>query len=497
MQHKGERSNVVFTSIPGVSPVDVTSFGAVADNLDSSAAANDAAFIRAYNAVVSAGGGVILVPWGATGAYKTNTGWVIDHDNIALVGFGTRGSSPTIQIASAKDPAYALILGNTQTVNNVYVGGLSFNGRNDTTSTGSGLHIRANGSKLSRVRVSLFGGKGILAESLSGSVFENLFDDVNLNQNGKNALSHDVNMQISGDWNSCEFIRCYLNGDIAQSTTTTNMVVLGNYLKFTDCHCYYGSGDGCFNAGNNNQFIGGEYETNIVHGIHHTGANIEIIGTAGYGNGFVDIGLYGSGRVVGGDYRSVNNENIYCAAQAVIADTTCSGSTNAIFLDTGTTNASVHDNILSSSSACILTKSTNSSIHDNELTGGGITEQTGAQGNDIHDNFIPSGKTITIIGTTTAVRNNPGYNPVGSVSTPAFPASTVGVVNTTGVDVTAYVVNGANAITVISIAGANGTYTATGQTIGVAGEGVFRLPVGAGIKFTYAGGSPTWTWFGD
>jgi len=90
-----------------------------------------------------------------------------------------------------------------------------------------------------------------------------------------------------------------------------------------------------------------------------------------------------------------------------------------------------------------------------------------------------------------------GYNPVGQVTTPGFPASTVAVVNTTGVDVTAFVANSTSAITQIQIAGVAGTYVNTNLQIGISSWGDFRIPAGGGVKFTYAGGAPTWTWFGD
>lgn len=95
------------------------------------------------------------------------------------------------------------------------------------------------------------------------------------------------------------------------------------------------------------------------------------------------------------------------------------------------------------------------------------------------------------------IRACPGYNPIGQVTAPAFPATTVAATNTTGVDVTAYIANGIGAITVVQVAGAGGSYVTTGYQIAASGWGSVRIPAGGSVKFTYASGAPTWAWFGD
>jgi hypothetical protein len=81
-------------------------------------------------------------------------------------------------------------------------------------------------------------------------------------------------------------------------------------------------------------------------------------------------------------------------------------------------------------------------------------------------------------------RDNYGYNPVGSLSTPAVPATTVAYTNLFGVDATVHVAGGT--VTAISVAGAPaGTTT-----------GAFRVPAGSTIAITYTV-APSWTWFGD
>jgi Pectate lyase superfamily protein len=132
----------------------------------------------------------------------------------------------------------------------------------------------------------------------------------------------------------------------------------------------------------------------------------------------------------------------------------------------------------------------------------GIFLDTGASNNyNVVDNDVTSNVTAGLAdngtGSAKKLANNLGYNSVGQVTAPAFPATTVAVTNAKGVDVTAYVANGTSAITVIQIAGQAGTYVTTGLQIAANGWGTVRIPAGGGVKFTYAGGAPSWTWFGD
>lgn len=82
-----------------------------------------------------------------------------------------------------------------------------------------------------------------------------------------------------------------------------------------------------------------------------------------------------------------------------------------------------------------------------------------------------------------AVRNCPGYNPA-TVTTPAIPAASTAVTNTTGVDVTAYVAGGVDVA--VSVDG-----TATGV-----GSGSFFVPAGGTINLGAYTTAPTWVWVG-
>lgn len=93
------------------------------------------------------------------------------------------------------------------------------------------------------------------------------------------------------------------------------------------------------------------------------------------------------------------------------------------------------------------------------------------------------------------VRNNFGFNPIGTIAPPDFPGPGDGpITNTTGYDVMVYITAGANPIS-IAING----ITLKGVRIpaGKAGAPI-RLAANQNITLTYtAGGTPSWQWIGD
>jgi pectate lyase-like protein/parallel beta helix pectate lyase-like protein len=93
------------------------------------------------------------------------------------------------------------------------------------------------------------------------------------------------------------------------------------------------------------------------------------------------------------------------------------------------------------------------------------------------------------------VRNNFGFNPVGSIVPPAFPGPSGGpITNDTGYDVTIYITAGNNPIS-IAINGA----ALVGVTIPAGAPGVpIRLVANQNITLTYTGGgTPSWQWVAD
>jgi hypothetical protein len=114
-----------------------------------------------------------------------------------------------------------------------------------------------------------------------------------------------------------------------------------------------------------------------------------------------------------------------------------------------------------------------------------------ATSTEVVDNFFSTnvgtfGTAAINLGTGTGhrIHHNKGYNPVGSLATPAIPASTVAYTNNFGVDATVFITGGT--VTIIAIGG-----TTTGLV-----SGAFRVPAGQTITITYSL-VPSWTWFGD
>lgn len=464
----------------------VQDFGASPGN---TAAQNDAAFTSAIAAV--AGGGAVLIPFGT---YNKSTSIIIDNDNISLIGLGTRLGSPTIQILGA-DPTFALVVGNTKNVNNVLIEGLNFQGLANSTSTGGGINFRCVGGKLKQVRVANFGGTGVNLAAVSSTIFEDYLEDVTLIQNGRNTVTPGDNLVIANTVTDFECIRVISLGNAAKNTTRHCINCAGGPGKFLVCHEYFANQDGIHITGNGNiEIIGGEHETNGNDGINivSTTNPTTIHGAHCFGNAAgTDIASSGPVSVIGCMIESVNNGIYATFATGVIADNYCVGqAAKSIWLDTGCATMSVHDNYIQNGAPAIQIAGTSNAIHDNLCVAAGITEVAGANTNDIHDNVIGGG-TITIVGTATKVRNNPGVNPKGSVSAPGIPASTTPLTNQTGFDCSVFITANAGGTTAVSIGGVSTTVT-----IAAAGVAQFRVPVGQSITLTYTS-APTWVWFGD
>jgi hypothetical protein len=89
---------------------------------------------------------------------------------------------------------------------------------------------------------------------------------------------------------------------------------------------------------------------------------------------------------------------------------------------------------------------------------------------------------------TIVLRGNSGYNPVGGVSAPSVPATTVPLTNTKGYDVRILMTTGGGAVTV-SIGGSGGVVVPINSAIMVV------LGAGESITLTYTV-APAWTWIG-
>ena len=154
--------------------------------------------------------------------------------------------------------------------------------------------------------------------------------------------------------------------------------------------------------------------------------------------------------------------------------------------------ATVHCNVVNSTRVSIKP----GSIFDGYATNGVQFNAGSSYCALVGSTFNPAHITTPVVnsGTHNQIAKNPGYNPVGSITPPAFPASTVVVPNNSGLDVMVLVSAGTSAITAVALGGVVMTnYTIPITSIG----GAIRLPAGQTIALTYAGGSPSWQWFAD
>lgn len=496
----------MFTSVPGMFIPDIQ--GLVLNVLDfgvnpANTGAQNSTGIAAALASVSSGNPVtLLFPCVGSGAYTIASTIFIDQDKVTLLGLGTRSGAPSIFVAS--DLSYAIVVGKTKNVNDCLIQGLTLVGLNSTTSTGGGINFRCSGGAIKQTKVSNFGGTGINVAAFSGNIFEVLLEDVKLQQNGMNTGTPGDNLVLASSISDCEYIRVISSGNTAKNTTQNGFNVSGGNQKFIQCHAYFCSNAGLINNAGNTQVIGGEWETNGLYGIESNGSGPLIVTGATIGNnGSAGVAIFnaGSARVTVSDCMFAANtfQDVFSnsSGTGVISGNTCTGTIQAIGFGAGADGYVISDNILNATTSTVISMAgTHCAIHDNLLPSGNIVEVTGANNNDIHDNILESGS-VTIVGASTIVRNNPGYNPIGQVSAPSFPNTTVAATNQSGFDVTVFVANGAGAITQIQIAGAGGSYVNTNMQIGASSWGSFRLPAGASVKFTYGSGSPAWTWFGD
>ncbi len=491
----------MFTATPGMFVADTQPLVLYASDFgfspSSSASQNDTAIAAALAATpagtVATGGSIIYI---ASGAYTISKKISITHRYVALVSLGHYN---TTIINVTGDPSYALEIA-AAGASSCIVSGITFQGLNSVTSTGGGINCLSTQCKFSNVAIIQFGGIGFNLGGSSNS--ENYLDDVRITQCGMNSVATD-GLVIGGGVTDCEYSRVIVSGNAAKNTTKNGITNNGNNHKFTNCHAYFCNQSGLFvNAGTSTQVMGGEWENNGKVGILLNGDTNVVTGANCFGNTQNDIESDSGNHLalIGNKLSSAGssaNILLFSTTSGAIADNNVTGNATSISADSACSNLAIHDNILNGATNGISCAGTFCTIHDNELTAGNLIEATGANNNMIHDNVIPAGKSITIVGASSQIKDNLGYNPVGSVTTPGFPASTVAVVNTTGVDVTAFVTNSTSAITQIQIAGVAGTYVNTNLQIGISSWGDFRIPAGGGVKFTYAGGAPTWTWFGD
>jgi parallel beta-helix repeat protein len=457
----------------------------------------------AIQAAINAAGsnGVVWFPYGN---YIISSALIVDNSQVALIGQGEQFTTQ-ITIASSADPSYALIVGNTQSVAYCTIQGLTFKGRNTTTSTGAGIHFRCTIGSVKQCRIIQFGGTGIHVESFNASVISDVYmEDVYLTQNGMNTTTPGDNFIVENTVTDCEYHRVISAGNAAKNTTRYGFNNNGaGTQKFTDCHAYFCSSHGFYQTGGGGTvIIGGEWETNAGVGIYLKSCNDAIIDAASaFGQTTTkDIVFDGVdlGSIMGCNCSSATSDKhigVYGSTRTTIADNVVKNSTSAgIEVDSGSTRCIVHDNIVQATNG-IYMAGQYCDVHDNMIVTGNITEQTGANFNRIHDNILYAGggQTIVLIGASTKIYDNYGYNPTGPQTAPGIPASGTAIQNTFAFDCIVHIIGGT--ITAIGI-GNTSTTTATGLTSNASGVSTY-LAAGQWIKLTYSVAPTSWTWFGQ
>jgi len=356
---------------------------------------------------------VLALPYGN---YVISAPLIIDRSQIALVGWGEEFTTQ-ISIASSADPACALIVGNTQSVLNVKIQGLTFKGRNDTTTTGQGIHWRAGVSTMEQCRVLQFGGHGVVVEGFGAGINDVVFDNCYFSQNGNNAANPGDNLRILNTVYDCEYNVVKCAGNVAKNTSRYGIYNQGFSQKFTQCHTYFNSSHGMFldTPAEGTQIIGGEYENNSGDGIHLNAVGFfSFIGLQTYGqSASKDISIINSsyGSITGCMLESTTTDkNIFLTSsnRITIGNNVIKGANSAsIDISTGSTRNIVTGNYCETGKISIT--GTDNIIKDNMLGGVSIVEQTGADNNAIEGNKLFGGGTVTKVGANTRVRQNTGF----------------------------------------------------------------------------------------
>lgn len=257
--------------------------------------------------------------------------------------------------------------------------------------------------------------------------------------------------------NGCNFRDCYIyNGQSGSAAGCIGLAISGHDSNVD--HCWIG--------------FWGEYGFALTGGNSSMSCNVR--GGGIFGNGYGGILAGGSGLVIDGASIDGNATTGIYVAYGTSPPTTIS---NCEFHGNGTSGG---PNIYLANNDLVLNLLGNYAYDDGSTPKATYMVQVDGTGCIINQacNYAPS----EAFGTAWT-------NYDGTISAPSFPGSTVAAVNSTGADVQAFIANGADAITAIEL----GT-TMTGLTIGGGDTAAIRIPNGQSITFTYAGGSPSWTW---
>ena len=440
-------SPIVPSSVTVVSPdwFNAKTYGATGNG----STPDSAAIQSAITAAQSAGGGVVYIP---AGTYSMNSGLVITADNVRIMGDG-RGSTvlkpvtgSNFDVISTGIPATSGTSGFTRYfvgVEKLTLDGTLMSGT--TNGVGNGIHFY--GARYSYIRdcdIKNIPNWGIL---LDGDATPNFSYSVEVRFNRIVNGAAGIQATFSEE----AFI---VNNDILQANATT------------------ASQQPAFGTQSN---VG--YLVRLVAG--YTLLEGNVIGSSGtYTSAAVQVENNGPTRIIGNRFDQARYQAIRVIsgntliANNQIGNASSVGTVEAI--RAGANNTTIVNNVFDT---------TNGAAHYTYA----ILEPAAQTGNIYANNNIVPGTSGAIslnAASTSMASGNVGYNPVGHITSPGIPATTVAYTNNFGSSAMVYVTGGT--VTAVAIGG-----TATGFT-----SGAFRVPANQTITLTYSV-APTWTWFLD
>lgn len=206
-----------------------------------------------------------------------------------------------------------------------------------------------------------------------------------------------------------------------------------------------------------------------------------------------------TGINVGGWYSidtGLNQEDIYIRSvpdgthiNAIFSKTHSNGV--AISLSTSVISNGITDCLISQFGGMASTAGNSSGITIQDATLVRLLD------NDLRNLKSGTGVRVSLVGVGAyqLAQRNLGYNPLGAVTTPAFPASTVWQQNTTGTDIVAYL--GLAGVTQTHIY-VNGSVASTVGAVDLTTQAPSSvvIPAGGFFRMDYSAGSPSWKWQG-
>jgi hypothetical protein len=457
---------------------------------------NDAPAIQAAIAACgTAGGGTVYLP---AGNYAIQTGLTITTSAVSLAGAGAGAS--IIQTPSGYETLTMLLVGNgTVTITDVSISDLQFLGVTQKTANSAVQVQKGLRTRMQRLRV--VNQHRALYVYNSVETWINDCDITNANENGityEATVTNGFDCYVSNVYASCPGVT---NAGIGISWIGGENFVVNNCdIKLfneglsiappTGNQCRYGffsttnfaaALDNCVKVTNSS---GGD-----VVGL--TFSNSGSISAVNYG-----VLLDGSGtgafmgvRMVG--HKSLRNglAGFRLSGGSDVSLLGCDAIANSQTTTNTRNGIEIANGIAAAGSFSIIGCRCGNGWQQGSTQSNGISfdAATYNSGLIINNDLRGNANTSLYLNTATGnlqIKNNQGYNPVGALTAPAVPATTVAYTNTTGFDVTVIVAGGT--VTAIAIGG-----TATGLT-----TGLLRVPANQTITLTYSV-APTWKWFAD